>query len=42
MSNGEFSLLKNIPIEQNDKKLAKGDVAVVRLVKGVSGKGVTV
>lgn len=37
---GEFSLVKTP--SQKGKKLEKGDVSVVRLVKGVAGKGVTV
>ena len=40
-ADGTFSLLKSAA-KKNDKKFSKGDIAVVRLVKGVQGKGITV
>lgn len=38
---GDFSLIK-LPAKPKDNKVQKSDIAVVRLVKGVYGKGVTV
>ena len=37
-ANGQFSILK----KDVEKKIAKGDLVVARLVKGVNGKGITV
>lgn len=43
-SEGDFSLLKPEAAagKAKDPKLSKGDLLVVRLVKGISGKGITV
>ena len=39
---GAFSIIQPSATQKADRKLAKGDLTVVRFVKGVTGKGVTV